>query len=162
MSRWRKRQVSCSYVSTEARSAASRLRPKPRRLPDTRPKRPERARLGANVIRLAKRALEGAVVLLALYAFATLPLGKRTGLEHLQRILGTPEAEDAGRELKHAGGRLLGEILEFKGGEIRGVPRVPPELLGPAQSLVTGKAPASAAGSEDTAPSTGRTQAGPP
>ncbi|MEN9579666.1 MAG: hypothetical protein RJA70_2675 [Pseudomonadota bacterium] len=84
-------------------------------------------------------------MLFAFYGFATVPLGKRTGLEHLQRILGTEEAEDAGRELKQAGGRLLGEILEFKGGEIRGVPSVPSELLPPPQSLVTRPVPASAA-----------------
>lgn len=77
-------------------------------------------------------------MLLAMYAFATVPLGKKTGLEHVKRILGTREAQEAGAELKQAGGRLVGELLDFKTGELRGVPDLPEELLpAPSQSLAT-------------------------
>lgn len=92
----------------------------------------------AVVIKLVRRVVEGAVTLLALYAFATVPLGKQTGLEHLRAILSTDEAKEAGRELKQAGSRILSELLEYEGGEIRGLPNIPTELLGaPPQSLVT-------------------------
>jgi hypothetical protein len=81
------------------------------------------------VVKFAKRALESAVLLFALYAFAKVPLGRATGLEHLKAILGTSEAQEAGREMKQAGSRLLGELLEFDNGQVRGVPKLPKELL---------------------------------
>ncbi len=90
------------------------------------------------MVRLAKRALEGAVTLFAIYAFVTVPLGKRTGWQHLKAILGTDEAQEAGREIKQAGSRILNELLAYDAGEIRGVAEVPAELLpAPSQSLAT-------------------------
>jgi hypothetical protein len=85
------------------------------------------------VFKLAKTIVEGVVLLFAAYAFAFVPLGERTALEHLRAVLGTKEAQHAGRELKQAGGRVVDELL--KSGDGAGSPRVPP--LKPAQSKVT-------------------------
>lgn len=84
------------------------------------------------MFKLAKTIVEGVVVLFAAYAFAFVPLGRHTALEHLKAVLGTKEAQDAGRELKQAGGRVVDELL--KSGNGAGTPRVPP--LQPAQSKV--------------------------
>lgn len=69
-------------------------------------------------------------MLFAAYAFAFVPLGKHTALEHVKAILGTKEAAHAGRELRQAGGRVVDELL--KSGDGAGAPHVPP--LKPAQS----------------------------
>jgi hypothetical protein len=82
------------------------------------------------LFKLAKTVIEGSVLLLAAYAFAFVPLGEHTALEHLKAILGTKEAQHAGRELKQAGGRVVDELL--KSGSSAGSPRLPP--LKPAQS----------------------------
>jgi hypothetical protein len=84
------------------------------------------------VFKLAKTVVEGVVLLFAAYAFAFIPLGQHTALEHLRAVLGTKEAQHAGRELKQAGGRVVDELL--KSGDGAGNPRVPP--LKPAQSKV--------------------------
>ena len=105
------------------------------------------------MVRLAKRALEGAVALFALYAFATVPLGKRTGLEHLKAILSTDEAKEAGQELREAGSRILRELLEFEPGEIRGHAQIPQELLPDAKDLLATKRPLDAPASPGDAPS---------
>lgn len=78
------------------------------------------------MFKLAKRAFEGAVFLFAAYAFATVPLGKRTGLQHLIAILNTKEAAEAGNELKQAGGRMVNELLQpHLAGEAK-VPKLKP------------------------------------
>jgi len=73
-----------------------------------------------------RRAIDLAVLFLALYAFAFVPLGKRTGLEHVRAILRTHAAEDAGHELMlafdHLKARLLGSDEPVPA---RGVPVVP-------------------------------------
>jgi hypothetical protein len=73
-----------------------------------------------------RRAIDLAVLFLALYAFAFVPLGRRTGLEHVRAILRTHAAEDAGHELMeafdHLKARLLGSDDPLPG---RGVPVVP-------------------------------------
>jgi len=60
---------------------------------------------------LGRRAIDLAVLLLALYAFAFVPLGHRTGLEHLRAILGTRAAKDAGHEMLEAAERLRERLL---------------------------------------------------
>ena len=60
---------------------------------------------------LARRAIDLAVLLLALYAFAFVPLGRRTGLEHLRAILKTPASRDAGHEVTQAAERLRDRLL---------------------------------------------------
>lgn len=84
------------------------------------------------MFKLAKTIVEGVVLLFAAYAFAFVPLGEHTALEHLRAVLGTKEAQEAGRELKQAGGRVVDELL--KSGDGAGTPRLPP--LKPAQSKV--------------------------
>ena len=86
--------------------------------------------LRRTVWKLAKTFVEGVVLLFAAYAFVFVPLGKHTAFEHARSILGTPEAEDAGRELKQAGGKVLKELLQYETGPIRGEPRMP-RLLPP-------------------------------
>jgi hypothetical protein len=63
------------------------------------------------VLSLGRRAIDLAVLFLALYALAFVPLGRRTGLEHLQAILGTRAARDAGRDLGQAAERLGHRLL---------------------------------------------------
>jgi hypothetical protein len=77
------------------------------------------------VWKLAKTFVEGVVLLFAAYAFVFVPLGKHTAFEHARSVFGTPEAEDAGRELKEAGGKVLKELLQYDTGPIRGEPRLP-------------------------------------
>lgn len=50
----------------------------------------------------------------AAYAFAFVPLGQRTALEHVKAILSTEDSARAGRELKHAGEKLAHKLLEQK------------------------------------------------
>jgi hypothetical protein len=76
--------------------------------------------------RLGSRAIEIVVFLFALYAFAFVPLGKRTGLEHVKAILTTNEAKEAGGELVEAGDRLKRQVLGGGGvSPIRGEPLIP-------------------------------------
>lgn len=82
------------------------------------------------MFKLAKTVVEGVVLLLAAYTFAFVPLGEHTALEHVRAILATKEAQEAGRELKQAGGRVVDELL--KSGSGAGSPNLPP--LKPAQS----------------------------
>jgi hypothetical protein len=63
------------------------------------------------VFSLGRRAIEFAVLFLAIYAFAVVPIGRRTGLEHLRAILRTPAARNAGRELERAATRLGRRVL---------------------------------------------------
>jgi hypothetical protein len=77
------------------------------------------------VLSLGRRAIDLAVLFLALYALAFVPLGRRTGLEHLQAILGTRAARDAGRDLGQAAERLGHRLL---GGSEPITPRGKPAL----------------------------------
>lgn len=97
------------------------------------------------MFKLAKRALEGAVFLFAAYAFATVPLGKRTGLQHLIAILNTKEAAEAGNELKQAGGRMVNELLQP---HLAGEPQVP-RLKPPQSKLALSEFDAGMGGSTD-------------
>jgi len=84
------------------------------------------------VFKLAKTAFKGVVLLFAAYAFAFVPLGSRTALQHLRAVLATPEAQDAGRELKAAGGRVVNELVNPA--PTQGRPELP--VLAPPQSKV--------------------------
>jgi hypothetical protein len=75
--------------------------------------------------RLGHRTIDLVILLFALYAFAFLPLGRRTGLEHLKAILGTREAEEASDELVEAGDRLKQKILRDGFDVPRGRPVLP-------------------------------------
>jgi hypothetical protein len=49
---------------------------------------------------MAKRIFQGLVLFFAVYAFVFVPLGKKTALEHVQAIAGTPAARQAASEVK--------------------------------------------------------------
>lgn len=61
---------------------------------------------------LGRKAIDLAVLFLAVYAFAFVPLGKRTGLEHLTAILHTEAARSAGREILGAAARLRQRLTD--------------------------------------------------
>lgn len=56
---------------------------------------------------MAKRAFQAVVLFFAVCGFLFVPLGKRTAIEHLQAIAGTPAAQQAGTELKRGVVRLF-------------------------------------------------------
>ena len=72
--------------------------------------------------RLGHRSIDLIVLLFALYAFAFVPLGRRTGLEHVRAIIGTREAQRAGEELAEAGDRLKTRMLDEAIGTGSGAP----------------------------------------
>jgi hypothetical protein len=56
---------------------------------------------------MAKRILKGVIVFFAIYSFVFVPLGKKTALEHLRAIFGTPQAREAASEVKGGVTRLV-------------------------------------------------------
>jgi hypothetical protein len=56
---------------------------------------------------MAKRIFQAVVFFFALYAFVFVPLGKKTALEHVRAILGSPQAQDAAEEVKGGVTRLV-------------------------------------------------------
>lgn len=56
---------------------------------------------------MAKRIFQGVVLFFALYAFVFLPLGKKSALEHIRAVLGTPAAKEAASEVKGGVTRLV-------------------------------------------------------
>jgi hypothetical protein len=65
------------------------------------------------ITRLGRRCAELTVLLFAGLGFAHVPLGDRTGLEHLRAILDTQPAQKAARELLTAARKLGDRWLEF-------------------------------------------------
>jgi hypothetical protein len=63
------------------------------------------------VFSFGRRLIDVAVLFLAVYALAVVPLGRQTGLQHLRAIFQTPAARNAGRELERAAGRLGRRLL---------------------------------------------------
>jgi hypothetical protein len=84
------------------------------------------------VWKLVKTGLELVVFAFAAYAFVCVPLGHQTALQHARNILGTREAQDARGELKQAGSRIVGELLDYERGPLRGEPKLP-KLKAPSQ-----------------------------
>ena len=64
------------------------------------------------ITHLGRRALEVGVGLFALLGFAFVPLGKKTGLEHVKAIVATEPAKEAGRELLAAGDKLRVTLMD--------------------------------------------------
>lgn len=58
-----------------------------------------------------RKVIDIAVLFLAAYAFAFVPLGKRTGLQHLTAILHTEAARSAGRDVLGAADRLRKRLM---------------------------------------------------
>jgi hypothetical protein len=56
---------------------------------------------------MAKRVFQGLVLFFAVYAFVFVPLGKKTALEHVHAIAGTPAARQAASEVKGGVTRLV-------------------------------------------------------
>ena len=56
---------------------------------------------------MAKRLFQGIVLFFALYAFVFMPLGKKSALEHIRAIFGTPAAQQAASEVKGGVTRLV-------------------------------------------------------
>lgn len=56
---------------------------------------------------MAKRAFQLIVLFFAVYAFAFVPLGERTAIEHVRAIAGTPAARQAASEVKGGVERLV-------------------------------------------------------
>ena len=77
------------------------------------------------VLTLGRRAIHFAVLILAAYALATIPIGRHTGLQHLHAILRTKAARHAERELRDAAQRLGRRLIED--GD-PAVPRAKPEV----------------------------------
>jgi hypothetical protein len=85
-----------------------------------------------------KRVIDLAVLFLALYAFAFVPIGRHTGLEHARRILATPAAKSAGHDLLDAADRLRARLLGGGGDE-----KIEPSGAKPlVPKMPKGKAPA--------------------
>jgi hypothetical protein len=61
---------------------------------------------------MAKRIFQGVVLFFAIYAFVFVPLGKKTALEHIQAIIGTPAAQDAAEEVKGGVTRLVRRLQD--------------------------------------------------
>lgn len=78
-----------------------------------------------SVLTFGRRAIDFAVLVLAVYALAVVPLGRHTGLEHLRAILGTKAARDAGHELVQAAQRLGRHLL---GDDASAAPRARPDV----------------------------------
>ncbi len=83
------------------------------------------------MLKLVRRACELVILSMAMYAFVSVPLGSKTGLEHARAILGTPEAKHAGEELQQAGLRVVSELLAFGTPPYRGEPQLPELPSGP-------------------------------
>jgi hypothetical protein len=63
---------------------------------------------------MGRRVIDWLVLGFAAYAFAFVPLGRHTALEHVKAILSTEDSARAGRELKQAGEKLAHKLLEQK------------------------------------------------
>jgi hypothetical protein len=61
---------------------------------------------------MAKRIFQGVVLFFAIYAFVFVPLGKKTALEHVRAIVGTPAAQDAADEVKGGVTRLVRRLQD--------------------------------------------------
>lgn len=95
---------------------------------------------------MGRRLIDWLVLGFAAYAFAFVPLGQRTALEHVKAILSTEDSARAGRELKHAGEKLAHKLLEQKVDPIdtkvlpaKGKPELP--AIAPANLATTANEP---------------------
>ena len=61
---------------------------------------------------MAKRIFQAVVLFFAIYAFVFLPLGRKTALEHVRAIAGTPAAHQAASELQGGVKRLVHRLRD--------------------------------------------------
>ena len=59
---------------------------------------------------MVKRVFQLVVLFFAIYAFVFVPLGRKTALEHVRAIAGTPAAQQAASELQGSVKRLAHEL----------------------------------------------------
>jgi hypothetical protein len=64
---------------------------------------------------MAKRAFQAVVLFFAICGFLFVPLGKRTAIEHIYAIAGTPAAQQAASELKSGIVRLFDRLRSRAG-----------------------------------------------
>lgn len=83
---------------------------------------------------MVKRLFQGVILFFAIYAFAFMPLGKRTALEHIQAVLGSSEAKQAATELKGGATRLVRKLRGTKEEPRRQAPQAPKPSLAPEYS----------------------------
>ncbi len=79
----------------------------------------------ANLAPMAKRIFQGIVLFFALYAFAFMPLGRRTALEHVRAVLTSPQARQAATELQGGATKLVQKLR----GEAEQLREPPPAAL---------------------------------
>src|SRR5215831_16702110 len=60
--------------------------------------------------RMIKRSFQAVVLFFALYAFCFMPLGRKTALEHVRAIAGTPAAKQAATELGGSVTKLVNRL----------------------------------------------------
>jgi hypothetical protein len=97
-----------------------------------------------------RRLIDWVVLAFAAYAFAFVPLGKKTALQHLRAILATDAAQDAGGEIQQAGRKLVGELTNDERNHprpVRGTPELP--KLAPPDLLLSPSGEAVSASDED-------------
>ncbi len=63
------------------------------------------------IVHFGRRSFEFFVAVFAVLGFIAVPLGERTGWEHLKSVLATPAAKDAQRELGQALTRLYQKVF---------------------------------------------------
>jgi dsDNA-specific endonuclease/ATPase MutS2 len=61
---------------------------------------------------MAKRIFQAVVLFFAIYAFVFVPLGRKTALEHIRAIVGTPAAQQAATELQGGVKRLVHRLRD--------------------------------------------------
>jgi hypothetical protein len=61
---------------------------------------------------MAKRIFQAVVLFFAIYAFAFVPLGRKTALEHIRAIVSTPAAQQAATELQGGVKRLVHRLRD--------------------------------------------------
>jgi hypothetical protein len=73
---------------------------------------------------MGRRLIDWLVLGFAAYAFAFVPLGEHTALEHVKAILSTEDSARAGRELKQAGEKLAYKLIEEQKAQNPKAPKV--------------------------------------
>jgi hypothetical protein len=90
--------------------------------------------------------LELLIALFAVLGFVYVPLGKKTGFQHVKAIVLTPPAKEAGRELFDVGTKLRSRVVDSVTGKDAGPPNAaeaPPTepLMCVEQTVVSESAP---------------------
>lgn len=104
---------------------------------------------------MAKRLLQGVVLFFALYAFAFMPLGQRTALEHVQAVIGSTEAQEAASELKGGATRLVRKLRGAAENPLGNSPTAVPSSAAPGRQAAPGHSAAPSPAAQPTADGVG-------